>query len=161
MPKPEDRLEDRRAEARIALAAEPAVRAAERALVTGSARVLAETLAVAAAAEARRRLESVLELKARADADPARRDAYGLAADDLRRWAAEVYLAVLRGTGEGRSLRLDESATDRVAGQLDPVAHAELVEDVLPVPLDRLDADEELLRDLLRGIRLGDQLQHL
>jgi hypothetical protein len=36
-----------------------------------------------------------------------------------------------------------------------------VVEDVLAVPLDRLDTDHELLRDLLRGVGLGDQLQHL
>ena len=58
-------------------------------------------------------------------------------------------------------LRLDQAAADRVAGQLDAVAHAELVEDVLPVALDGLDADHELLGDLLRRVRLGDQLQHL
>src|SRR5581483_8021152 len=60
----------------------------------------------------------------------------------------------------GRS-RLDQAAADRVAGQLDAVAHPELVEDVLPVPLDRLHADHELLRDLLRRVGLRDQLQHL
>src|SRR6185437_11104651 len=57
--------------------------------------------------------------------------------------------------------RLDQSAPDRVAGELDAVAHAELVEDVLSVALDRLDADHELARDLLRGVRLRDQLQDL
>src|ERR1051326_920396 len=57
----------------------------------------------------------------------------------------------------GWALRLDQAAADRVAGELDAVAHAELVEDVLPMPLDGLDADHELLGDLLRGVGLGDQ----
>jgi hypothetical protein len=79
-----------------ALAAEPAVRAAERAIVTGSSAVLAETLAVSAAAESRCRLDHVLDLKARADNDPELREAYQRAADDLRRWAATIYLAAVR-----------------------------------------------------------------
>src|SRR5919201_866742 len=58
-------------------------------------------------------------------------------------------------------LRLDQAAADRVAGQLDAVAHPQLVEDVLTVSLHRLHADHELLGDLLRRVRLGDQLQHL
>ena len=87
---------ERRRAAWTALAAEPAVRAAERAILTGSAAVLAETLAVSTAAEARRRLAHVLELKARADEDATQRDAYQRAADDLRGWAATNYLAALR-----------------------------------------------------------------
>src|SRR5688572_24163987 len=43
---------------------------------------------------------------------------------------------------------LDQATTDRVTGQLDPVPHAELDEDVLAVALDGLDADEERARDL-------------
>jgi hypothetical protein len=89
-------LEDRRTDAWTTLAAEPAVRAAERAIVTGSATVVADTLAVAAAGESRRRLDHVLDLKARADADAGRRDAYVRAADDFRSWAGGVYLATLR-----------------------------------------------------------------
>jgi hypothetical protein len=89
-------LSERRFDAWTALAAEPAVRAAERAIVTGSPAVLADTLAVSTAAESRRRLAHVLELKDRADRDPARRDAYQRAADDLRSWAATVNLAALR-----------------------------------------------------------------
>jgi len=87
---------ERRFDALSALAAEPAVRAAERAIVTGSPAILTDTLAISTAAESRRRLAHVLELKDRADRDPARRDAYRQAADDLRSWAASVYLAVLR-----------------------------------------------------------------
>jgi hypothetical protein len=87
---------ERRIDAWTALAAEPAVRAAERAITTGSAAVLADTLAVSAAAESRRRFAHVLDLKARAERDPRRRDAYHQAADDLRGWAATVYLAALR-----------------------------------------------------------------
>lgn len=89
-------LGERRSDAWTALAAEPAVRAAERAIVTRSPLTLADTLAVATAAESRRRLARVLELKDRADADPRAREAYQRGADDLRAWAAGVYLASLR-----------------------------------------------------------------
>ena len=58
-------------------------------------------------------------------------------------------------------LRLDQAAADGVASELDPVAHAQLVEDVLPVPLDGLDADHQLLGDFFRRVGLCDQLQHL
>lgn len=87
---------ERRVDALTALAAEPAVRAAERAIATGSATVLADTLAISTAAEARRRLDHVLNLKDRAERDAAVRDAYRRAADDLRSWAGGVYLAILR-----------------------------------------------------------------
>jgi hypothetical protein len=89
-------LSERRIDAWTALAAEPAVRAAERAIVTGSHAVLADTLAIATATEARRRLRRVLDLKGEADVDADRRDDYLRAADDLRSWAATVYLAALR-----------------------------------------------------------------
>jgi len=89
-------LHERRIDAWTSLAAEPAVRAAERAIVTESATVLADTLAIATAAEAHRRVAHVLNLKDRADADAGRRDAYQRAADDLRNWAAGIYLATLR-----------------------------------------------------------------
>src|SRR5262249_45968814 len=56
---------------------------------------------------------------------------------------------------------LDEAAPDRVARQLNPVAHSELLEDVGTVSFDRLDADREHLRDRLRRMRLRDQLEHL
>src|SRR5262245_8265169 len=58
-------------------------------------------------------------------------------------------------------LRLDEPPPDRVARELDTVAHAELAEDVGAVALHRLEADDEHRRDLLRRVPLGDQLQHL
>lgn len=43
---------------------------------------------------------------------------------------------------------LDESAADRVAGECDPIAHAELAQNVRAVALDRLLADREQLSDL-------------
>lgn len=89
-------LSDRRTDAWTALAAEPAVRAAERAIVTASPAILSDTLAVATAAEARRRLARVLELKERADRDPRARGVYLRESDELRAWAAAVYLAALR-----------------------------------------------------------------
>ena len=57
-----------------------------------------------------------------------------------------------------RSLRLDQPATDRVARQLDAVTHPKLVEDVLTMAVDSLDADEESRGDVFRCLRLGDQL---
>ena len=63
-------LSERRIDAWTAVAAEPAVHAAERAIATGSSTVLADTLAVSTAAECRRRLAGVLELKDRAERDP-------------------------------------------------------------------------------------------
>ena len=57
---------------------------------------------------------------------------------------------------------LDEAATDRVAGELDPIAHAELVEDVRAVVLDGPFADREHRRDgRPLGSSLGDQLEDL
>ena len=58
------------------------------------------------------------------------------------------------GVGQHRSsdlreaLRLDQAAADRVAGEVDAVAHAEPVEDVGAVPFDRLDAEHEQFGDL-------------
>jgi hypothetical protein len=86
-------LSERRLDAWTALAAEPAVHAAERAIATRSPNVLADTLAVSTATEAGRRLALVLDLKERAASDPRGREAYQRAADDLRSWAAGVYLA--------------------------------------------------------------------
>jgi hypothetical protein len=86
-------LSERRLDAWTALAAEPAVRAAERAIATRSPDVLADTLAVSSATEAARRLALVLDLKERAARDPRSREAYQRAVDDLRNWAAGVYLA--------------------------------------------------------------------
>ena len=56
---------------------------------------------------------------------------------------------------------LDEPGADRVAGELQPVPQAELCEQVGPVPLDGLDADDEEVGDLLRGVALGDELEDL
>lgn len=90
-------LRERRMDASTTLATEPAVRAAERAILTETPTVLADTLMISVAAESRRRLDHVLDLKGRAERDPARREAYQRAANELRSWAAGVYLASLRG----------------------------------------------------------------
>ena len=50
---------------------------------------------------------------------------------------------------------------DRVAHELDAVAHPELAQDVGPVRLDRLLGQVEDLGDLGVGVCLGDQLDHL
>jgi hypothetical protein len=85
------------------LPADAAVRAVERALVTGSPDLLVDTLTIATAAQARRRLARVLALKEQAERDAARRAEYQHAADRLRSWAATVYLATLHAPpGPGR-----------------------------------------------------------
>src|SRR6478736_2272293 len=61
-------------------------------------------------------------------------------------------------TDASSHLWLDKAATDGVASQLDSVSHAELLQNVLSVVADRLDADDELLGDLFRRVGLGDQL---
>jgi hypothetical protein len=58
-------------------------------------------------------------------------------------------------------LRLDQTAPDRIARQIDAVAHAELTEDVGSVAFDGLDAEDELRRDLLGALSLADELQDL
>src|SRR4051812_4953624 len=59
------------------------------------------------------------------------------------------------------SLRFDQSAPDRVADELDAVAHPELGEDVRAVALDGLLAQHEVGGDLARRAGLGDQLDDL
>src|SRR5918999_2342453 len=54
-----------------------------------------------------------------------------------------------------------EAAADRVADQLDAVAHAELAQQVGAMRLDGLLGQMQDLGDLLVRVRLGDQLQHL
>src|SRR3954447_23283871 len=56
---------------------------------------------------------------------------------------------------------LHEALADRVADELDAIAHAELGEDVRAVPLHRLLADDEHLGDVAGRVRLGDQLEDL
>ena len=53
-------------------------------------------------------------------------------------------------------LGFDEAAADRIAGQLDTVAHPELLEHVRAVALDRFFADHELLGDLAVGVAFSD-----
>src|SRR4051812_23043377 len=59
------------------------------------------------------------------------------------------------------SSRLHEPTPDRVPRQLDAVAHAELLEDVRAVRLDRLLADREDLGDLAVRVALRDELHDL
>src|ERR1700685_4636249 len=58
-------------------------------------------------------------------------------------------------------LRLDQPPADRVANELDAVAHPELAQHVRAVGLDRLLGQMQDLRDLRIGVRLGDQLHDL
>jgi hypothetical protein len=62
-----------------------------------------------------------------------------------------------RSEGSG----FDEACPDGVAGELQPVAQAEFLQEVRPVPVDGLDADEKDLGDLLGGVAFGHQLEHL
>src|SRR5919202_4048302 len=55
----------------------------------------------------------------------------------------------------------DEPAADRVAREVDAIAHAELLEHVGPVAVDGLAADHEQLGDLVAGVALGAELEHL
>src|SRR3954454_20546291 len=63
--------------------------------------------------------------------------------------------------GTRRSLGFGEAPPDRVAHELDAVAHAELAQQVGLVRLDGLLGQVQDLGDLLVGVRLGDQLQDL
>ena len=65
-----------------------------------------------------------------------------------------------RPTPDARS-GLDEPAPDRVADQLDAVAHPELAQEVPAVGLHGLLGEVQDLADLPVGVRLGDQLQDL
>src|SRR4051794_13427291 len=55
----------------------------------------------------------------------------------------------------------DEPAADRVAGELDAVAHSELLEDVGAVSLHRLLRDVQEAADLVVGMGFGDELEDL
>src|SRR5215211_8931508 len=59
------------------------------------------------------------------------------------------------------TLRLDQALADRVADELDAVAHAQLLHRVRAMVLDRLLGQVEDLRDLAVRVCLGDQLHHL
>jgi len=56
---------------------------------------------------------------------------------------------------------LDDAPRDGVAREAGRIVDVQLVHQVLPVLLDRLDADVEPGRDLLVGLALGDQLDDL
>src|SRR4051812_7067900 len=61
----------------------------------------------------------------------------------------------------GAALGLDEPAAYGIERQRDAIAQVELLEHVVPVALDRVDADREDVGDLAAGVALGDQLYHL
>src|SRR3954454_3896456 len=63
--------------------------------------------------------------------------------------------------GTPAASRLDQPAADRVADELDAVAHAELAQDVRAVRLDGLLGQVQRLRDGLVRVGLRDQLEHL
>src|ERR1700760_4511830 len=52
------------------------------------------------------------------------------------------------------SLRLDEALADGVARELDAVVHAQLLQDVGAVAVDRLLADDQRVRDLAGAVAL-------
>src|SRR5437660_364512 len=72
--------------------------------------------------------------------------------------AASRMLASSATCQDGNGSRFDEPVPNRVAGQLDAVAHAELLEDVRAVAIDRLLADHQGLGDLPVGVALGHEL---
>src|SRR5215208_5293440 len=87
-------------------------------------------------------------------------------ASPLRRrsWPRRRFAQRLRRTASQRpeqGSRLHQSAPDRVARQLDAVAHLKLLEDVRSVTIDGLVADDQSLGDLLAGQALGNQLHHI
>src|SRR4051812_2954639 len=57
--------------------------------------------------------------------------------------------------------RRDQAAPNGVPRELDAVAHAELLQHVGPVAVDRLAADHQEVRDLVAGVAFGDKLEHL
>ena len=85
------------------------------------------------------RLHSVSPWRTSSRTDPVR----SMAQEHRRPEAPAPVAAPRRGSG------LDEPVADRPAGQLDPVAHAELGEDVLAVALHRPRADRQQVGDLL------------
>ena len=134
-----------------------------RAYLHAGGGIVADSEPGAEYAETRAKLQSLLEALASADPGDAplvRLRRRGRRHGDSRparpprrlprlpRGAREPVRARQRRAG---ALGLDQSAADRVARELDPIAHAELVEDVLTVTLDGLDADEERVGDLLRA----------
>src|SRR3954447_12646651 len=87
-----------------------------------------------------------------------------LIASDAPITAAEAHTVSAMRTSRRRAgtrptLGLGQSAPDRVAHELDAVAHAELAQQVRPVRLDGLLREVQRLGDLLVRVRLGDQLQ--
>src|SRR5215207_6586052 len=59
----------------------------------------------------------------------------------------------------GKGSRGNEPASDGVTGELDAVAHAELLEDVRAVPFHGLFRDVQKLGDLVVGMGFGDEFE--
>ena len=55
----------------------------------------------------------------------------------------------------------EEAVGDGVANELSPPPQAKLLHDVRPVRFDRVDADVQLVGDLLAGVPQRHQAQHL
>src|SRR5687768_1054760 len=81
----------------------------------------------------------------------------------LRSWGRHAATALagrpwvgtpIDGQGRPPNSGFDQAAADRVAGKLDAVREAELLEDVRAVPLDRLLRQDELLGDPAAGVTL-------
>src|SRR4051794_17432310 len=92
---------------------------------------------------------------------PAAVAAMGVAPHLAARRPSRATLARRAARGARRALGLDEPPADRVPGQLDAVAQAELLEDVRAMALDGLLADRQELGDVAARVALGDELDDL
>src|SRR4051794_33893163 len=78
-----------------------------------------------------------------------------------RQWV-RILIPLAHGTHRRtRALRGDETAANGVAREIHSVAHAQLLEDVRAVAVDRLAADEQDRGDLVARMAFRDELDHL
>jgi len=56
---------------------------------------------------------------------------------------------------------LDDSRTDGVAGEACDVVDVQFAHEMLPMLVDRFEADAQFRGDLFVGLAFGDQLEHL